>query len=378
MRKLFYFLVISAIVFTQCESTDSSDGKCHQNDSISLVDKSASPEVIELYRNLKKNSKTGFMFGHQDAFSYGMGWKYEQQPGKCDVFDITGDYPGIFGWDLGHLEADLEANLDSVNFKSLRSNIVKAYELGAVNTVSWHPFNPVTGGNTWDKTQTVKYILPGGEFHEKYNSWLTKIGSYLKSIKTKDGISVPIVWRPYHEHNGGWFWWGNDSTSVDEYVSLWKYTVTFMRDSLGIHNLLWAYSPNLFGSKEEYLAKYPGDDYVDILGCDVYDLPEYNINYKEVAPKCIAILKEIGKEKNKVYAFTETGYNGIPDEKWWTQSLLPAIDSSGCAWMLVWRNSYQGHYYAPYPGQKSEKDFIEFYNLPQTLFAKDVKELNSK
>ncbi|MBK8806774.1 MAG: beta-mannosidase [Bacteroidales bacterium] len=376
MKKALLITSVALFLFTMC-STKTPENKA-VTETLAIVDKQATPETAELLKNLKENSKTGFMFGHQDALSYGLGWKYAQKPGKCDVYDVAGDYPGIFGWDLGHIEIGMPENLDSVNFDEIRSNIIKAHAFGAVNTVSWHPKNPVTDGNTWDKSQTVKHILVGGSHHAKYKEWLTILGNYFKSIKTADGKLVPIVWRPYHEHNGGWFWWGNDSTSVDEYVSLWKYTVHYLRDSMQVHNLLWAYSPNLFQNKEEYLAKYPGDDYVDILGCDVYDLPQYNINYKEVAPKNIAILKELGKEKDKVYAFTETGYCSIPNEKWWTESLLPAINSSGVAWVLVWRNAHLDHFFAPYPGQKSADDFKTFYNNPQSLFANDVKLLNSK
>jgi len=370
---LFYLSIVA--LFVSCNSANKST-YVEETTNSHLVDKYATEEVIELYNNLKENSKSGFMFGHEDAFSYGMGWKYEDEPGRCDVYDVVNDYPGIFGWDVGHLEVGSKENIDSVNFESMKKNIVKAYELGAVNTISWHPLNPVTGGNTWDNARTVAHILPNGEFHDKYKEWLTRIGEYLASIKTDDGTQVPIVWRPYHEHNGGWFWWGEDSTSVDEYVSLWKFTVHFFRDSLNVHNLLWAYSPNLLRSEEEYLKKYPGDEYVDILGLDVYDLPQYNIVYKEVAPKNIEILKKIAKEKNKVYAFTETGFNGLSDPKWWTESLLPTIENSGVAWLLVWRNSHSGHFYAPYPGQISEDDFKEFYEHPQSIFASDLEELN--
>lgn len=344
--------------------------------TVTLVDKNALPQVVRLYASLKKNSKVGFMFGHEDSFSYGMGWKYEQDSNRNDVFDVVGDYPGVFGWDLGHLEIGNQMNIDSVSFQSMRRTIARAYELGAVNTLSWHPLNPVTGGNTWDRSQTVRHILPGGECHAKYREWLIRLSDYIKELKTANGEQIPVVWRPYHEHNGGWFWWGSDSTSVHEYVDLWKYTVHFFRDSMDVHNLLWAYSPNSVESEEEYLERYPGDEYVDILGIDVYDSPQYGLNYKEEVPRNIHILKSIATRKNKVYAFTETGYNGIPDSTWWTQSLLPAIDSSGIAWILVWRNSHTAHYYAPYPGQKSEADFKKFYELPQSLFARDVKDLN--
>lgn len=363
--------IIPLLVFGfACNSSEQS-----YND-INLVDANTTQQTKRLYKQLQESSKKGFMFGHQDALSYGMGWKYTDSPGRCDVYELTGDYPGIFGWDIGHLEVGKTFNIDTVDFDEMRTNIIKAYELGAVNTVSWHPLNPITGGDTWDNTETVKHILPGGSHYEKYKSWLKIIGEFMKNIKTKDGVQVPIVWRPYHEHNGGWFWWGQDSTTVNEYVDLWKYTVHYFRDSLDIHNLLYAYSPNLYDSREVYLEKYPGDEYVDILGCDVYDLPQYGIDYKNDATKAIQILKELGEEKNKVYAFTETGSNGLENEKWWTESLLPAIDTSGVAWFLIWRNAHAGHFYSSYKGHKSALDFIDFYNNPKSLFTNEVNKIS--
>jgi mannan endo-1,4-beta-mannosidase len=65
-------------------------------------DPKATPETVSLYRNLLKLQKEGMMFGHQDALAYGIGWVYEE--GRSDVKDVAGDYPAVYGWELGHLE----------------------------------------------------------------------------------------------------------------------------------------------------------------------------------------------------------------------------------------------------------------------------------
>ena len=67
-------------------------------------DKNATTETIALYNNLKKLMNEGFMFGHQDDLAYGVGWKYEN--GRSDIKDVTGDYPAVTGWELGHLEIE--------------------------------------------------------------------------------------------------------------------------------------------------------------------------------------------------------------------------------------------------------------------------------
>ena len=82
-------------------------------------DKKATKETIALYNNLKKLLNKGIMFGHQDDLAYGVGWKYE--PGRSDIKDVTGDYPAVYGFELGRLELDHEVNLDSVPFDKMKA-----------------------------------------------------------------------------------------------------------------------------------------------------------------------------------------------------------------------------------------------------------------
>src|SRR5215831_19143494 len=111
------------------------------------------------------------MFGHQDDLAYGVGWKYEE--GRSDIKDVTGDYPAVYGFELGHLELDAVTNLDSVPFAKIKNYIREAYARGGVLTLSWHLNNPRTGKTAWDPAAgTVKSILPGGDKNAKYQVWL--------------------------------------------------------------------------------------------------------------------------------------------------------------------------------------------------------------
>jgi mannan endo-1,4-beta-mannosidase len=88
-------------------------------------------------------------------------------------------------------------------------------------------------------------------------------------------------------------------------------------------------------------------------------------------------------EKNKkMAAFTETGLESIPNEKWWTSVLLKSLKMAKVkfAYVLVWRNDTHSatHFYAPFPGQLSAADFIDFYNDPSTLFENDLPPLYRK
>src|SRR3978361_740651 len=82
------------------------------------ADKHATKETINLYRNLKKSLQKGILFGHQDDYAYGVGWKYE--PGKSDIKAVTGDYPAVLGCEIGRIELDWEKDLDGVPFDSTR------------------------------------------------------------------------------------------------------------------------------------------------------------------------------------------------------------------------------------------------------------------
>lgn len=110
---------------------------------VQLSDNKATTETKNLFQNLNKLKEKGFLFGHQDDLAYGVNWKYED--GRSDVKDVTGDYPAIYGWDLGGLENDSENNLDGVPFKKMKQYIKDVYDRGGVNTISWHQNNPLTG-----------------------------------------------------------------------------------------------------------------------------------------------------------------------------------------------------------------------------------------
>jgi hypothetical protein len=84
-----------------------------------------------------------------------------------------------------------------------------AYDHGGVVTLSRHLNNPLTGKTAWDPVPgTVASILPGAEKNELYKSWLDKVAAFFLNLKGRNGELIPIIFRPFHELNGNWFWWG--------------------------------------------------------------------------------------------------------------------------------------------------------------------------
>lgn len=337
-----------------------------------LTDAAASRPVKKMHQKLYFTARAGFAIGHQDASSYGIGWKHQGKlkAMRSDVYDMVEDYPAVYGFDIGGIEHGDSQNLDSVPFELMRDLMIEAYSKGGIITVSWHTDNPVTDGDSWDQTPAVAQILAGGEVSDKYDLWLDRVAEFLKSVKHR-GRQVPVIFRPYHEMNGAWFWWGDPHTSVQDYVTLWKYTVKKLRDDHKLHNLLYTYSPNKLNPNDYYMKLYPGDDYVDILGIDIYDFND-STGYVTSVVNDLELVEAIATKKNKLYAFTETGFETIPDSLWFTNRLYPAIKSSGIAWVLFWRNYKINHHYMPYKGHIAEEDFKAFEALPETLFMKDI------
>lgn len=332
------------------------------------------PETERLLANLKKVPAQGIMFGHHDDTAYGIGWEGEE--GRSDVKSVCGDYPAVISFDLGELELGGTANLDKVPFDKLRKEIVNQYQRGGLVSLSWHARNPLTGGDAWDVSDTtvVKSVLPGGANHEKFAGWLKSVAGFINSLKTDEGVKVPVLFRPWHEHTGSWFWWGEKLCTAEEYKALWHVTVDSLA-AYGVNNALYAYSSGTEPQMTaEYLERYPGDDFIDVVGFDAYQSAGRD-KYMESVDRMLCVLDTVAATHDKVVAVTETGYEGIPDAQWWTGTLLPVLEKHpAVAYVLVWRNAREKvtHFYAPYPGQASAKDFVDFYNHPKTLFAGEV------
>ena len=334
-------------------------------------------ELITRLQNVVDSGK--YIYGHADDTAYGHTWEYEE--GRSDVKEVAGDYPGIINWDLGMLELDSSKNLDGVPFEYMAKEIKNQHARGGINTISCHPRNPVTGGNSWDVSDTtvVKQILtPGTETNTKVTAWIGKNADFIASLKDSNGVLIPVVFRPWHEHTGHWFWWGAPYSTPEKYKELWKMTRRIF-DEKGVNNVVWAYSPDKIPSEEAYLERYPGDEFVDIMGIDIYQFgAEEGIEaFRENIKSGLGTAAKVAKDHNKILALTETGLESLPVTNWYTEVLAPAISPYPIAYVCVWRNDLQTrkaeHFYAPYPGHPSAENFVEFYKDPKTLFANDLK-----
>lgn len=349
------------------------------------IDDKATKETKRLYENLKLISKNHILFGHQHALEYGHGWK--DDPNRSDVKSVTGSHPAVVGIDFSDFSGRSKDVIERMK-ETLRKNVIATYERGGITTVSWHFNNPVSeNGFYWKdsvSSPAMALIKPGGSYHEKYKEILKTIADFAHSVKSKDETLAPMIFRPFHEFDGDWFWWGKKYTSREDFIEVWQFTVSYLKDTLGVHNFIYGFSPDVrFNTEAEYLERYPGDDFVDLFGIDDYGDFGRDRKYDlENGIKRLKIISDLAIKKNKIAAFTETGLESIPNKNWWTEILLKALKSENLklAYVLVWRNDSTSptHYYAPFLGQISAQDFLKFYNDPFTLFETDLNDIYKK
>jgi mannan endo-1,4-beta-mannosidase len=330
--KTVHLIIVCLFVslFVSCEKSPVSDPK-------------ATPEAKQLFARLQKLQEKGIMYGHQDDLMTGTNHWYE--PGSSDTKDAVGDYPAVAGFELGEIETGHDRSLDSVSFAQITEQVKIFHKKNGIITISWHAINPITSqypgtkepngfGSAWDVQSlsadglnAVKTILPGGENHAMFNQWLTTLADYFLTWKDDNGKLIPFLFRPYHEHSGSFFWWGETRCTDEEYAALWRYTVDFLRNK-GLHNILFAYNTDKVYSAEQYLKGYPGDEYIDMLSLDWYGQgPEFN----EAVDKALTFTTQLAQEKHKLYALSECGPLSVDLQK--------ILEKYKTSYVLTWRNA---------------------------------------
>ena len=144
--------------------------------------------------------------------------------------------------------------------------MLEAYGRGEVIVACCHLNNPLTGGDSWDNGNTgvVRAILdPQSPQHALYQQWLDRLADFALNLKGADGNLVPFIFRPYHEHTQEWPWWGSKCTTEQEFIDFWRMTVRYLRDTRGVHNLIYAISPQMDSEYSDARGRlsfrWPGD-----------------------------------------------------------------------------------------------------------------------
>ena len=383
---------------TASSSENTATGQTSETRLLAMTDDQASQETKELYAYLKDlNKKKDILFGQQHALDEGVTLTSEgSRAGSTDsdVKNAVGDYPAVFGWDTLSLDGYEKPGVSGdpkQSIANLTHSMKTAHQLGGIITMSTHPHNFVTGGDFNDTSgNVVQEILPGGSKNNQFNQWLDRIAELAHNLKTDEGKTIPVIFRPFHEQTGSWFWWGESTTNPEQYKALYRYTVEYLRDQKGVHNFLYAYSPG--AGNDRYFKTYPGDAYVDVLGIDSYDDKNQpgSDSYIQALKKDTTMLVKEAEARNKIAALTEFGYSaqGLKNTgntlDWYTRifnALQKDPAASKIAYMMTWANFGMGNNLnTPYRDVNGNlggdhellADFQKFYQDPHSVFLKEV------
>ena len=239
-------------------------------------------------------------------------------------------------------------------------------------------------------------ILPGGKYSGQFDAYLDMVADYISRV---DG---PVLFRPFHENTGSWFWWGEAFCDPEQFKNVFRYTVVYLRDKKGLHNVLYVYGPGSEAkSTGDYGERYPGDAYVDMVGFDMYHRdPSPDDTWFEDFRRQLDIVQEFARLHGKLFAVTETGVatsradegehqtalhrqgNKVPG---WFRKVLDLTSDSAASYFLVWADfSKADGYYIPYVdrvnadgtlhGHEMLDEFLRFFNDPRSVFAVNQKD----
>ncbi len=243
-----------------------------------------SPEAKALLKYLYKISGKKILTGQHNAPLNGSNR-------LVGIHKQVGVYPAVFGQDFGFSES---GSWDGINFRqNIVDEAIRRHKEGFINTLMWHAVVPTQDepGTFEDAIQAKlsdaewkELLTPGTHLNERWKSQVDVVAWHLKQLKH---AGVPVLWRPYHEMNGFWFWWGKRQ-GAEGYAKLWRMMFDRFTHFHKLNNLIWVFNGNEMKDEgpdnvvPDYKLFYPGHDVVDVLATDVYSGRYDDENYQKL------------------------------------------------------------------------------------------------
>ncbi len=294
-------LMLAAVLLSGCMATSGKEMEEPSMKTCALSNPNADETTRRVYSYLCSLHGSNTLSAQQESTWMGSA-DYEMDY----ILEKTGRLPAMRGLDYMH------DDFDGVNKRAL-----KWWQEGGLVTICWH-----TGANfcgEWKdcmETQIADWdavLTEGTPEHEAFLAGMDKAGHALQELQRQ---GVTVLWRPFHEFDGKWFWWGKGG--ADCFVKLWRLMYRHYTENLGLNNLIWVCGfSHLY---RDYDGWYPGDAYVDVIGSDSYE--------GGVQRKLYDKLTEF--TQSKPFAFHECGTNPTAKE----------LSKTPWAWFMTWHTSF--------------------------------------
>ncbi|MEM0993795.1 MAG: glycosyl hydrolase [Bacteroidota bacterium] len=263
---------------------------------------------------------------HSDQLLIGQNIGHADGSLTYEFYSDLPQQPSVLALDLGYNEL-------IVDNQQLIETIIQHSDKGGLVTISTHMPNPFNQKNVHNKAAFDLNELLNTETaaHQNFQQLLLNIGNFFQLLKNQEVI---VLFRPFHEMNGGWFWWGNDKNwaSKEAFVAMWKYTHDYLQNQRQLDNLLWVYAPNFQEKRTQksVLHYYPGEDYVDIVALDYYadDLTQIDTN------NSLSDLQKLGKP----IGIAEIGNKTLRNGQFDNLTYLGLNEWVGVSYFVAWHS----------------------------------------
>jgi len=313
MKVTKFFLAILCISIIACKQ---------KQEYYTPVNPNATPEAKALLKSLYQSVENGKIISalHHNNLNPD---RYSADLDR--IFEASGKIPMMWGGDMGW---DQEKVIELATGE---------YEKGRLVTLMWHSQRPLDEGRTdfrnecqgaFSDEEWQQLVTPGTDM---YNGWLAKADSVAKYLQQLKERKIPVLWRPYHEMNGEWFWWG-DRKGENGFVKLWKMMYDRYVNYHHLDNLIWVWNAN--GPRNtpdnayDYSLYFPGLDFVDVLATDIYHNDWKQSHHDQ--------LVELGE--GKLIALGEIGNMPTPE-------IL--MNQNKYAWFMIWTGFTSNRYTTP-------------------------------
>ncbi|WKN44979.1 glycosyl hydrolase [Tunicatimonas pelagia] len=303
------------------------------------VNPKASKEAKQLLSLLYKTRGERILSGQHN-------YPHELSVYSDSVVTITGKRPALWGSDFSYKPEAVPHR------QKIIDEVIRMHEQGHIITLMYHQVRPQDSEpNGWKesiqnevtKEEWIDLLTSGTKIHQQ---WLEKIDTVAYFLKQLQDRQIPVLWRPYHEMNGEWFWWGGKESFAKLWVMLYDRYVHHHQ----LNNLLWVWNANApTDSTMAYADYFPGSSYVDVLAADVYHNDYRQSHHDE--------LLELAE--GKPIALGECG-----------TAPTPAILSQQpqWAWFMIWTHFLWTH--------NRPEDIIKLYDDPRVMTLNEVGSLN--